>query len=236
MLLLGIDTATRRVGVVLADERGMLGRVELGATSATRPPRHAETLAPAIKWCLDQCGVEPAQLSAIAVGIGPGMFTGLRVGVTTAKVFAQSLRIPAIPVPSLDLLAYPLRYAHALVVAAIDARRSEIYYALYRTVPGGVQRASEYEIGTAQDLAGELEARGEEALLCGDGALTYAKVFRDVERVELAGPAHTAPSLAALAELAAGRYEREEFCAADDVLPLYLRKSDAELAWDQKDR
>jgi len=141
-----------------------------------------------------------------------------------------------IPVPSLDLLAYPLRHAHALVVSAIDARRSEIYYALYRTVPGGVQRASEYEVGTAEDLATELEARGEEALLCGDGALAYAKVFRDVERVELAGPAHAAPSLAALAELAAGRYQREEFCGADDVLPLYLRKSDAELAWDRKDR
>jgi hypothetical protein len=73
-------------------------------------------------------------------------------------------------------------------------------------------------------------------LLVGDGALTYAKVFRDVERVELAGPAHAAPSLAALSELAAGRYEREEFCAADDVLPLYLRQSDAELAWDRKER
>jgi tRNA threonylcarbamoyladenosine biosynthesis protein TsaB len=123
-----------------------------------------------------------------------------------------------------------------VVVSAIDARRGEIYYALYRTVPGGVQRASEYEVGSAEDLATELEARGEEALLCGDGVLAYAKIFRDVERVELAGPAHAAPSLAALAELALGRYQREEFCGADDVLPLYLRKSDAELAWDRKGR
>ena len=127
MLLLGIDTATRRVGVVLADEHGMLGRVELGGPSAAGPPRHAETLAPAIKWCMEQCNVEPAQLSAVAVGIGPGMFTGLRVGVTTAKVLAQSLRIPVIPVPSLDLLAYPLRHARGLVVATIDARRHELY-------------------------------------------------------------------------------------------------------------
>ena len=236
MLLLGIETATRRVGVVLASDEGMLARVELGGFADPGPPRHAEQLAPAIEYCCNQVGTTLGHVSAIAVGTGPGLFTGLRVGVTTAKVLAQSLRVPMIPVPSLDLLAYPLRHTRGLVVAAIDARRSEIYYALYRTVPGGVQRASDYEVGSAQDLAAELEARGEEALLAGDGALTYAKVFRDVERVEVAGPAHAAPSLAALSELAVGRYEREEFCAADDVLPLYLRKSDAELAWDRKDR
>jgi tRNA threonylcarbamoyladenosine biosynthesis protein TsaB len=236
MLLLGIETATRRVGVVLASEDGMLARVELGGHADSGAPRHAERLVPAIEYCCDQIGVSLDHVSAIAVGIGPGMFTGLRVGVTTAKVLAQALRIPMIPVPSLDLLAYPLRHAHAIVVPAIDARRNELYFALYRTVPGGVQRSSAYEVGTPNDVVAELEASGEEALLCGDGALRFASVFGDVERVELAGPAHAAPSVAALAELAVARYQREEFCSADEVLPMYLRKSDAELAWDRKDR
>ena len=235
MLLLGIETATRRVGVVVASEDGMLGRVELGGHADDGPPRHAERLAPAIQYCFDQLGLSLDHVSAIAVDIGPGMFTGLRVGVTTAKVMAQALRVPMIPVPSLDLLAYPLRHARTLIVPAIDARRNELYYALYRAVPGGVQRASDYEIGSPDDLIAELEARGEETLLCGDGGLRFAKLFRDVEHADLAGPAHAAPSLAALAELAISRYEREEFCAPDDVLPLYLRKSDAELARDRKD-
>ncbi|MDQ1508845.1 MAG: tRNA threonylcarbamoyladenosine biosynthesis protein TsaB [Actinomycetota bacterium] len=236
MLLLGIETATRRVGVVLASEDGMLARVELGGHADSGPPRHAERLVPAIQYCCDQIGTTLDHVSAIAVGIGPGMFTGLRVGVTTAKVLAQTLRVPVIPIPSLDLLAYPLRHSHRLVVPAIDARRNELYYALYLTVPGGVQRASDYEVGSPDDLAAELEARGEEALLCGDGALRFASVFDDVKGTELAGPAHAAPSLASLSELAIARYEREEFCAPDDVLPLYLRKSDAELAWDRKGR
>jgi tRNA threonylcarbamoyladenosine biosynthesis protein TsaB len=236
MLLLGIETATRRVGVVLASEDGMLARVELGGHADSGPPRHAERLVPAIEYCCDQIATTLDHVSAIAVGIGPGMFTGLRVGVTTAKVLAQTLRVPVIPIPSLDLLAYPLRHSHRLVVPAIDARRNELYYALYLTVPGGVQRASEYEVGSPADLAAELEARGEEALLCGDGALRFASVFDDVKGTELAGPAHAAPSLASLSELAIARYEREEFCAPDDVLPLYLRKSDAELAWDRKAR
>jgi tRNA threonylcarbamoyladenosine biosynthesis protein TsaB len=164
------------------------------------------------------------------------MFTGLRVGVTTAKVFAQALRVPVIPVPSLDLLAYPLRHARGrLVVATIDARRNELYWAMYRPVPGGVQRVSDYDLGTPDDLVAELQAQGDDALVCGDGSLRFADAFEPLgHKVELAGPAHASPSLTALADLARARYEREDFVAASHVVPMYLRRSDAELAWDRK--
>jgi len=235
MLLLGIDTATRRVGVVLASEAGLLGRVELGGPDDGSRPRHAEALAPAIRYLCDETDVKLSHLSAVAVGTGPGMFTGLRVGVTTAKVLALALRVPVIPIPSLDLLAYPLRYSRTLVVPAIDARRSEVYFAIYRPVPGGVQRESDYQLGSPDDVAGEIAARGEETLLCGDGALRFAAEFHELDRVELAGAAHAAPSLSALAELAVARYEREDFTSAADVVPLYLRRSDAEIAWEQRE-
>ena len=234
-MLLGVDTATRRVGVVLANEHGLVGRVELGSTFGDAPPRHAEYLVPAIEWCCEQCGVQPSQLSGVAVGIGPGMFTGLRVGVTTAKVLAQSLRIPVIPVPSLDLLAYPLRHTHGLVVATIDARRNQLYWALYRPVPGGVQRVSEFEISSPDELVAELEARGEDAILCGDGVLRFREVFAPLgKRAVVAGPAHASPSLTALADLALARFEREDFCTPADVVPLYLRRSDAEIQGERK--
>jgi tRNA threonylcarbamoyladenosine biosynthesis protein TsaB len=140
--------------------------------------------------------------------------------------------VPVIPIPSLDLLAYPLRHSRRLVVATIDARRHELYWAIYRQVPGGVQRVSEYDLGTPDDLVAELEARGEDTLICGDGSLRFADAFAPLGRhVELAGPAHASPSLSALAELAAARYQREEFVAPSEVLPMYLRQSDAELAW-----
>lgn len=232
MLLMGIETATRRVGVVLANEHGLLGRVELDGSVSGRP-RHAEALAPAIRYLCDECGVSLGHLSAVAVGIGPGMFTGLRVGVTTAKVLAQSLRVPVLPIPSLDLLAYPFRHARSLIAAVIDARRNEVYYAMYRPVPGGVQRESEYELGSPEDVAGEIGARGEDTLLCGDGVQRFADVFGRLDRAEQAGPAYAAPSLSALAELASARYEREEFSSPEDVLPMYLRRSDAEIAWER---
>ena len=186
MHLLAIDTATRRVGVAIGCESGLLGAVELGGGEAPGPPRHAEQLAPAIEYLCAETGVTVGQLSAVAVGTGPGMFTGLRVGVTTAKVLAQALRIPVIPIPSLDLIAYPLRHASVLVVPVLDARRHEVYYALYRPVPGGLQRISGYELGTPDDVAGELQSRGEEAIVAGDGATRFRDAFTDLDRVELA--------------------------------------------------
>jgi tRNA threonylcarbamoyladenosine biosynthesis protein TsaB len=145
------------------------------------------------------------------------------------------LRVPVIPVPSLDLLSYPLRYARRLVVATIDARRNELYWAIYQPVPGGVQRVSEYELGTPDDLVAELVARGADALVCGDGSIRFSEAFATLgSRVELAGSSHASPSLSALAELARARYEREDFCTPAEVLPMYLRQSDAELTWDRK--
>jgi tRNA threonylcarbamoyladenosine biosynthesis protein TsaB len=121
-----------------------------------------------------------------------------------------------------------------LVVATIDARRNELYWAIYRPVPGGVQRVSDYEIGSPDDVVAELQARGEDAILCGEGALRFPEAFVHLgRRVVIAGPAHAAPSLAALAELATARYQREEFQTPTDVLPMYLRRSDAEIAWDR---
>jgi tRNA threonylcarbamoyladenosine biosynthesis protein TsaB len=229
-LLLAIDTSTSRVSVALGSDGNVMAEISLAGSPS---PRHAEQLAPAVRYLCDESGMELRQLAAIAVGVGPGLFTGLRVGVTTAKVMAQALRIPVICVPSLDLVAYPLRYTQRLVAAVLDARRHEVFFALYRPVPGGLQRVSGYEIGTPDDLVGELAARGDEALIAGEGALRYREHFGALDRAELTGPGFAWPRAAALLELASARYEREDFCSPSDVQPMYLRKSDAEIETDR---
>ena len=96
---------------------------------ATRGRRHAESLAPAIQFVCQQADVELAELGAIAVDVGPGLFTGMRVGIATAKTLAMALRIPVVPIVSLDLLAYPLRRAPgviAAVQAGIDAGNAKL--------------------------------------------------------------------------------------------------------------
>jgi tRNA threonylcarbamoyladenosine biosynthesis protein TsaB len=225
--LLCLDTSTAQVGVAVVSEAGILGEVRLA-----RGRRHAEQLAPAITYLLGELELSPSGLAAIAVGNGPGLFTGLRVGVTTAKVMAQALRIPVIPVSSLDLLAHPLRHTRRLIVAAIDARRGEIYHASYRRVPGGIQRLDGYQVGRPSALAAELQAGAQEVLLVGDGALRYADEFAGSALIEAASPVHAHPSPGALAELALARYQREEFSQPWEIELLYLRKADAEANWE----
>ncbi len=231
MLVLALDTSTPTVSVAVGDDGVVVGEVRLVGER-----RHAERVAPAVEYLFGELGVEPGHLSAVAVGLGPGLFTGLRVGVTTAKAMAAALRLPVVGIPSLDLVAYPLRHTSRLVVAVLDARRREVFHARYRTVPGGVQRVSEYEVTSPVELAADLEALHEAVLLAGDGVGRYREELAAVGHAELAGPGFGAPSATALVELATARMEREEFEPAGAVRPLYLRRSDAEIEWDERHR
>lgn len=226
MLILGIETATVQVGCAIGGHEGVLASFH-----AARGRRHVETLAPAVEFVCRQARVELSEISVVAVDVGPGLFSGLRVGVATAKALAHALRVPAIGVSSLDLLAFPVRHTSRLIVPAIDARRGEVYYAFYRQVPGGAQRLSPYQLGTPADLASELLASGEDCLVVGDGALRYPEILTEVARCEAGDRTGAYPSAASLVELAHPRALREEFEPAWELEPLYLRKSDAEINW-----
>ncbi len=230
MLVLGIDTATPTTSVAVGTDAGPLAAVAVRNDRA-----HAELLAPLVAWTLEQAGVEGSALGGVAVGIGPGLFTGLRVGVSGAKALAQAWRLPMVAVPSLDLLAFAQRHAKRSICATIDARRGEIFAALYRPVHGGIVRATDYQVIRPDQLAAGLQARGGSVLLCGDGALRYHSAFEHLgEDIELTGPGRAAPSAVALVELAVSRFLREEYTNPFDVTPLYLRRPDVDPAIERR--
>ena len=226
MLILGLDTATPQVSVAVGGHEGVLASV-----SSARGRQHAEVLVPAIEFTCRQARVELSEISVVAVDLGPGLFTGLRVGVATAKAMAHALRVPMIGVSSLDLVALPVRFSSKLIVAAIDARRGEIFSACYRQVPGGVQRTDEPRVGSPEDLASDLVARDEDTLLVGDGALRHREIFESIAGVELADESLAHPSASSLVQLAHAHALREEFVKPWELSPLYLRKPDAEINW-----
>ena len=230
MIVLGIETATPQVGCAIGAHEGVLASFH-----ASRGRRHAESLVPAIDFICRQARVELHEIGAVAADVGPGLFTGLRVGVVTAKAVAMALRVPVIGVSSLDLLAFPVRWTHRLIVSMVDARRGEVFYGFYRQVPGGVQRQSEQRVGDPEELCSEIVATGEECLAVGDGALRYAEQLQELTRVEVGEAGLAYPSAGSLVQLAHARALREEFINPWELAPVYLRKADAEINWLTRD-
>jgi tRNA threonylcarbamoyladenosine biosynthesis protein TsaB len=226
MLVLGIETSTTVSSVSLWDRNGPVAGMTRGG-----PRGHVEFLMPAITRMVAASG-GLAKVTAVAVGLGPGLFTSMRVGVATAKSLAQALRVPIVGISSLDALAFQVRFTNRLICTCVDAKRGEVFAALYRRVPGGVKREGDHQALDPDDLAAELIARDEEILFVGDGAHAYPAL--NVERAEIAGGASRFPRADAIIELALPRLEREEFTSVEQVEPLYVRKSDAEIKWEER--
>jgi len=231
VIVVGIETSTPQTSVAIGTEQRILGRIQVAGTA------RQEAVTPALDQLLHWTGVELGQVGGFAVGIGPGLFTGLRVGVVTAKTLAQATAAPILGIPSLDALAYAVRFTHRTIAAVIDGRRGEVFSALYRPVPGGVLRETDFVVQDPEHLAAELQALPGEVLAVGDGAILYADVLQEIgARIGIAPGAVAHPDAASLVELAAPRFLREEHDRVFDVVPLYLRKTDAEIAWDRRAR
>jgi tRNA threonylcarbamoyl adenosine modification protein YeaZ len=207
VLLLAFDTATPAVTVALHD-----GRSVLAESTEVDARRHGELLMPAVDRVLREAGSGLGDVTGIVVGVGPGPYTGLRVGLVTAVSFADVLGVPVHGICTLDGLAYAAGVEGPFVVAT-DARRKEVYWARYE---GPRVRVTDPAVDRPADIADEVA--GVPAV--GAGAALYPEVFSDVRP-----PADQ--SAAALAALAAVKLaEDEDFLPAQ---PLYLRRPDAQV-------
>ncbi|MGZ4477249.1 MAG: tRNA (adenosine(37)-N6)-threonylcarbamoyltransferase complex dimerization subunit type 1 TsaB [Nocardioidaceae bacterium] len=198
-MLLAFDTATPAVTVALHDGERVVAR-----STTVDTMRHGELLAPAITAVLDEAWVPRQDVTAIAVGVGPGPFTGLRVGLVTAQTLAAVLQVPVYGVCTLDVLAAEAALGVPFLVAT-DARRKEVYWAAYDAEGN---RLDGPHVDKPAAVATELP-------VVGRGALLYPEAFPNA-----AGPEH--PSAAVLAEVVT-----EERAELLDPEPLYLRRPDA---------
>jgi tRNA threonylcarbamoyladenosine biosynthesis protein TsaB len=224
-LLLGIATATSQVGVALSGVDGPLASLHV-----RRGRRHAELLAPAIETITRMAGIGTQQIGRIAVDVGPGLFTGLRVGVATAKALAAALDLPIVGCSSLELLAYPHRRQDRLVASVIDAKRGEIFWSLFEPSEDEVIPASEAMVSSPTSLVEALKEPASPVLAVGDGARRYADLLTSLPGVEVAGPGDEHPSALALVELAATRPS----VPLEEITPRYLRGADVRIGWPQR--
>lgn len=256
MNLLAIESATNLVGAALVTTAGAAAE-----RSHQGGRQHAELLAPAIAEVCALSGLTIRDVDAIAVDAGPGLFTGLRVGVSTAKALAQGLGLGVLAISSLDVLAAGAHFevgsdaAHTVVVA-IDARRGELFTAAYRfgdaaptahATPAGAAisdpllvRLASPGLATPEELVKSLSALdlgpGEPLVIVGDGAVRYHSMLKAVAPADLSlADRFSSPSPLTSARLALVRIGAGTVPApVADLVPDYLREADARINWEHR--
>lgn len=230
-LILGVETSTRMGALAVTDDGGNL----VAETRFSLNLTHSETLMPNVSDILGTAGLQVSDLSAIAVAIGPGSFTGLRVALATVKGLAFSTGIPIYPVSTLRALAFQVSHASIPVCPILESRKHEVYAALYRPSGGGLETIlNECAIAT-QDLLSRLEGS---VLFLGDACRRY----RDPITKHFGARAYFAPwsvsypSAVSVIELAFETYIRSAIPAPDptSLSPAYLKPSEAETKWKER--
>jgi tRNA threonylcarbamoyladenosine biosynthesis protein TsaB len=239
MRILALETATSACSVGVAVDGQMMSELTLQV-----PRAHSTRLMPLIVQAVAESGVAKTDLDAIAVGVGPGSFTGLRIGLATAKGLGYALGKPCVGVPTLSALAYGTGAQVGLVAPMLDAKRGYLYTAVYAV--GARDPATWVEVLApahrhVDQLAAELKEQRaglrhtwQSVTLCGDAAEQYAGALELGEAARLAPMGALLPRAWAVAEVGRSLLVLGGSFEPEALAPVYLRKSEAETLWENK--
>lgn len=228
MIILGVNTSSDVGAIGLIKGSLLLGELVLEMRGAS-----LQRLLPAIDYVLRSTQLTIQDVGLFTVVLGPGSWSGLRIGVTTLKCLACALKKPVVGISALDALAYNLRFADKLVYPTIDAKRGQIYFAGYRCQGETPERFTDYRLSSVEEFLNGLESP---AILLGDGSLKYKqKMIASLgNRVSIAPSFISQISGAFVAEAGLHKYIESGANDAFSLAPLYLQKSSAEITWDMK--
>ena len=230
MKVLAVETSTMLGGVAVVDDSaGLVAEVRLNVKST-----HSERLMTEIDHILKQSGLEISEIDVFAVSIGPGSFTGLRIGLSTVKGFSFATGKPIVAVPTLEALAWSLPYCRYPVCTLLDARKKEVYAALFLWEGKGFVRIIDevsLNINKLLEKIGANETPGETVLFIGEGALLYKEIIKEAmrEKAILPSPEKMVPSPANVASIGMQKALRGEFSEPVSLIPFYIRRSEAEI-------
>lgn len=228
MYMLAIESATPVASVAVAGKG-----VVLAERMVFNQRTHSVNLLPMVKEVLEECGLGREDLAGIAVSCGPGSFTGLRIGMSAAKALAQVWGLPCAGVPTLEAMVQPLAGSGVLACPLLNARRGEVYAALFNCTGGRAVRLWGPLAAGPERLARELFPLGKPVLLLGEGAQAFAAEFKRVlgELARFAPASASFPRGAAVAELGLLILEEGGGTAPEDLRPEYVRLPEAEILW-----
>ena len=224
MKILALDTSGPNCSVAVIDEEKVIANFNLNIGTT-----HSEILLPLVDELNRFSKLTLNDIDVFACSIGPGSFTGLRIGIATIKGFALSLNKPVISVPTLTSLAYSVPYFDGIICTVLDAKNDNVYSAIFK-FEDTIQMIGDYLTDTVEQLVDELKKYNSKILFVGSGAIS----FKDIFQKEFGENAYFMPyylneqSAVSVAKVALDKFNNNEIDSADSLHPLYLRKSQAE--------
>ncbi len=223
MLIFGIDTCCMAAtAAVMSDDR------LVAQTIQNNKKTHSQRILPMIEHMLEQAEVSLADVDAFAAAVGPGSFTGVRIGVATAKALAHAVDKPCVAVSTLHGLANNVSFFDGIICPIMDARRNQVYNALFRG--GSLERLTEDRALSIDALLEELKEIEQKVIFLGDGVPVFADTIKDAlsDRAVFAQRMNFMNLAASVAEIGSQMYLRGETVSYTELVPQYLRLSQAE--------
>ncbi len=219
MKVVGIETSSLIGNIAVCDGDTVVGKKTFGKNL-----NHGKEIVSSLESIFNQINWEPKDIDLIAVSIGPGSYTGLRIGVTCAKTLAYGLDKPVIDVPTLDVLVENLKDNNSKnICPVIDAKRKSVYACIYDRDKNN--RVTDYLIISPDGL---IDMLPDSTLIFGDGIEPYKDIFAQKELTIAEDEKFCIADAVNVARLGLKRYEQGERCEINSLVPLYLRKSEAE--------
>jgi len=229
--ILGIDTSTKFCNLGLIEDKDVLIEYTINGLKK----KHSSILVPAIKDLLKTMDLKTEEINGIAISIGPGSFTGLRIGLCVAKGLCYARSLPLLGITTLDAMAFPLKEIPYLICPVLESKKDEIYDVVFR---GGdsLHRVMDYKCEDIQSLLVRLSPLKEKIIFLGDGI----KKYRDIIKEKIGKDALfidsqlNLPVATSIAFLGLNKLKKGEKDDISTITPFYLRKSQAEIIWEKK--
>lgn len=230
MRILGIDTSTMAASVAVIKDNQLVCEYTINTKKT-----HSQKLMPMIENMLKESDLNINDIDLIGICVGPGSFTGLRIGMATAKAIAHVNNIPIVGVTSLEMLAANMNLCDKKICSILDAQRNQVYTAKFGYIGNRLVQINDTDVLEIDKLINEISSSEDDYILIGEAVYKYEEKLKDIENISIPSPSHNVTKASSLCSIALEKYNQgENIESCYTINPMYIRKSQAEVQYDEK--
>lgn len=230
MKILGIDTSSMATSVAVLEDNKLICEYTINTKKT-----HSQKLMPMIENMLNISDININEIDVIAVCEGPGSFTGLRIGMATAKAIAHVNKLPIVGINSVEILAGNMNLCDKNICSILDAQRTKVYMGQYKFENNELIEIKNVDVIEIDELIEELSNSNEEWILVGEAVYKYEDKLRAVDNIHIPAPSHNVSKGSSLCSLAMNKYNKNiGVYDCYNINPIYIRKSQAEVEYEEK--